>query len=155
MKHNQQTMVVVAYFDLETTGFFTTSEIVQIACITDKGKTFNQFVFPDGHIPLNAQKIHGIYKSDEDLMRDGEVLRDAAPPYEALKTFSKFLSKACEENGEKIWLCAHNCMSFDSKVLHTNLERYDVFLPKNVEYCDSLTILKKFKQDKGKYSNDI
>ena len=122
----------VAYFDLETTGFPTTSEILQIAVETEKDDTYNQFLFPDTHyIPQGAQKVHGISVVDEELHKNGKKLPDVVSAMDGLKQFIEFLNGLRANDDEKIILCAHNGLRFDSKVLTYNLQKRGLSLPRN------------------------
>ena len=141
----------VAYFDLETTGISTRSEIVQIAVETENGDKFNQYVFPLSHyIPLDAQTIHGMSIVDNELCKDGEKLPNVVIPSKAFEQFKHFLENLRQSDQEKIVLCAHNGLCFDSKVLIYNLvKRNELTMPANVEFRDSLDILKKYREQIG------
>ena len=145
----------VAYFDLETTGFPTTSEILQIAVETDESEEnddtlFNQYIFPEtSYIPHGAQKVHGISIVNGELHKNGERLTDVTSATEGLNDFLEFLEDLRENDDEEIVLCAHNCKRFDSKTLSHNLGIRGLSLPANVKFSDSLSILKKYHQERG------
>ena len=145
----------VAYFDLETTGFPTTSEILQVAAITDESDAnddalFNQYIYPEtNYIPHGAQKVHGISIVNDELHKNGERLTDVASATEGLNDFLEFLEDLRENDDEEIVLCAHNCRRFDSKTLSHNLGIRGLSLPANVKFSDSLSILKKYHQEIG------
>ena len=142
----------VAYYDLETTNFPTTSEILQIAVEAENGEEFNQYMFPitTRYISRSANVVHGISVVDNELHKNGEPLPDVVLPEEGLEAFIEFLEGLRENEEETILLCAHNGLRFDEKALKHNLMTNGLTLPRNVEFEDSLEILKDYQDKIGK-----
>ena len=142
----------VAYYDLETTNFPTTSEILQIAVETENGEKFNQYMFPitTRYISRGANVVHGISVVDNELHKNGKPLPDVVLPEDGLGNFIEFLEGLRENEKETIVLCAHNGLRFDEKALKYNLMTNGLTLPRNVEFEDSLDILKDYRNIIGK-----
>ena len=141
----------VAYFDLETTSTSTKSDILQISAETESENYFNKFTFPKTwYINRGAQRVHAISIVDDKLCKNGEVIPDVVSAEEGLEDFKNFLDDLRHNDEDKIVLCAYNGLRFDSKVLAHNLVENGVELPTNLEFRDSLDILKKYKEQIGK-----
>ena len=102
------------FFDLETTG---QDEITQITA-TCQGSVFSQYVLPAGPISKKAAETTGLSiqreKGEQVLAKLGRAV-PTLPLAEALSALTKWLSSQRSENG--IVMAAHNCFSFDSRVL--------------------------------------
>ena len=88
---------------------------------------------------------------DDVLCKDGEVIPNVVSAKEGLEDFKNFLDNLRQDDREKIILCAYNGLRFDSKVLAFNLMQNGITLPTNVEFRDSLDILKKYRDQIGKW----
>ena len=53
-----------AIIDTETTGLGDTDQIIQIACLLDDGKNFQNYVLPTVEISEGAYNVHGISKKE-------------------------------------------------------------------------------------------
>ena len=92
----EQAMVVI-YYDLETTGLNNFRrqrgvQIVSIGAVTEYGATFHRYIMPTCKISKGATNIHGIYKENGFLMKNGRVLENALDPQSGLICFIDWLA---------------------------------------------------------------
>ena len=113
----QQKMSIV-YFDLETTGFQQSAEILQIGAIPAGGQQegFQDFIMPRGPINPNASRINGIYKDQNGRLRDryGRNIRTNSLTNVLGNFFGWLDSVQCR------YLVAHN-VNFDWRHLNNSL----------------------------------
>jgi len=107
---NKQCKII--FFDLETSGFETDCNILQIAAICEKNE-FSVYAVPIQPISNSASKSHNLYRVGEDLfLKDVKV--DAIELCDTLISFSQFLntqSFACI-------LVAHNAYFDKSRLIN-------------------------------------
>lgn len=82
----------LTYFDLETTGFQRTSDIVQIAAVCGE-KSLNIHLKPNGRISEGASKVTGLTYENGILKRLGQPLVSVSAD-EGLKQFVMFLASS-------------------------------------------------------------
>jgi len=135
----------IIFFDLETSGFETDCDILQIAAVCKKNE-FSVYAVPTQPISNSASKAHNIYRVREDLfLKDVKV--DAIKLCDALISFSQFLnaqSSACI-------LIAHNAY-FDKSQLINAIIKNNLRDNFNMicDFTDFLTYIKKqFSDRKG------
>ena len=128
----------VIYYDLETTDRFTTSQIVGLGAIDDKGNEFHRYIIPTCNINFVASKIHGIKKIGDKLFCNGQEIEDAIGPNEALKEFVEWL-----EERKCRYLVAHNNFKFDKHVLQHNLNLFGLVALPDLKHEDSMEFVKK------------
>ncbi|CAH0555169.1 unnamed protein product [Brassicogethes aeneus] len=128
----------IVYFDLETSGFHKTDEILQIAAQYDECK-FNVYITPTKEINPEASEHTGLKNINGQLyLRHDKVLTVCLE--DALRAFKQFLSKF----KEPCLLVAHNA-SFDVSHLVRAILKCDMVNDFTVicGFCDSLPLLKK------------
>lgn len=98
----------LTYFDLETTGFQRTSDIVQIAAVCGE-KSLNIHLKPNGRISeaSGASKVTGLTYENGILKRLGQPLVSVSAD-EGLKQFVMFLASS-----SKPFLIGHNIQNFE------------------------------------------
>ena len=89
--------MVVVYYDLETTGLNTQErqrgvQIVSVGAVTEHGATFHRYIIPTCEISERATDVHGIYKQNGLLFKDGILKQNALDPQSGLWTFMDWLS---------------------------------------------------------------
>ena len=89
--------MVVVYYDLETTGLNNRErqkgvQIVSIGAVTENGATFHRYIIPTCEISRGATNIHGIYKEDGLLFKDGIIKQNALDPHSGLSCFMDWLA---------------------------------------------------------------
>lgn len=137
------TDLTVIFFDSETSGFATNTEILQIGAKCEE-KTFSCYILPQNEIPTKATEIHGLFLSNGNLMKNNnyvpsEQLKDA------LEKFFHFLIAI----GSPCLLVGHN-INFDAKHFLRAICLYkmeDNFHPCLYGFADSLQLLKKLVTD--------
>ena len=129
----------VVYYDFETTGIPTTSEILCIGAVTEKGEEFKKFVIPTlDFIHPNGTFIHGLSVSEGVLYLNGNEIEDAIEPDEALEEFVTWLR---EQNCK--YLVAHNNLKFDKHIFQNNGVKFGVEVPNDIIHKDSLVFAKQ------------
>ena len=86
----------LVYYDLETTGLNNRErqkgvQIVSIGAVTDSGATFHRYIVPTCGIESRASEIHGIYKEDGRLFKDGVLKQNALEPQSGISCFMDWL----------------------------------------------------------------
>lgn len=105
----------VVFFHLETTGFGTDAEIIQIAAAY-RGKMFNEYILPDGDIHPKAMEKNGFLKSGDVL-----YLRGQAVSVTARQLAAQGLLAFLRDVGGNVILAAHNACPFHAPLLRTLL----------------------------------
>lgn len=98
-------------FDLETTGFGSNAEVIQIAA-KYRDQEFNRYIFPSNGIPNVVSKITKLWIEEGELiLKNGYEYRriDTTSPREACVSFISFLRDISHD----IILVAHNGVKFD------------------------------------------
>lgn len=150
----------VVFYDVETTGLDRSAQIVSIGAVTQNGETFHIYIVPTCNINRRASEVHGIYKQNGHLFKDGILIRNALDPHSGLSCFMGWLeSQSCKilvkipiniyflksSSLKKIFQVAHNNFGFDGKVLKSNMDQFGVRRP--VDCCthlvDSLLIMRR------------
>ncbi|KAK0071574.1 hypothetical protein PV325_012655, partial [Microctonus aethiopoides] len=133
------------YFDIETSGFSNSADILQIAA-KFKNKTFNVYIKPTQPIDYQAFKVTGLENIKGDLYLYGKPLKAIAlkEALISLLEFLNFSSKPCI-------LIAHNARFDSSHLLRAiiSLSMVEEF-QKIAGFTDTLGLLKKrFSDRKG------
>ena len=124
------------FFDLETTGPTTWSQIISIGAIAVKlpcgdevpeGR-FACFIVPTTAIKPEASRVNGFTKEGGSLYKNGTRVDDAVHPKEGLKRFVDYLSRLArdDEKTKKINLVAHNAHKFDGIILSNTFRRFGI-----------------------------
>ena len=120
-------------FDLETTGFGKTAEIIEIGAIKVRGGTtvdkFSELVKPTNRISGVVTALTGISQND---------VADARNISEVLPDFLEFI-------GNDI-LVGHNIAAFDMKFLYRDFEKYMGLILPN-DFVDTLRLAKNVFPD--------
>ena len=137
---------MLAVFDTETTGLSPDSEIIQISCVTQGRRPFNQYLLPDKKfIAENATKIHGVsvkYQNGAKQLEKNGKLLPAVSQRQGLSDFLSFLKEIQVDS--QIVLVAHNGNRFDFPILLRSLREQELlqqFLDCNILLLDSLTVI--------------
>ena len=120
-------------FDTETTGMPPSGRLVEIGALKVRGRTvvdrFERLVFPEGPIPPEVSRIHGIVDADvEDAPVAGPVLRE----------FLEFAGDAP--------LVGHN-VAFDAATVAGECLRFGLPLPRNPTWCTLRAARSVLRQD--------
>ena len=106
----------IVFFDLETTGFSRTCDITQIAAQSSEGATFSTYMLPAEAISAGATEATGlaveVRNASRVLTLHGKPVASVSQE-EGMTLFIQWL----ESLGRSTLLVAHNCMTFDRKVL--------------------------------------
>ena len=148
-KQVSPTNVAKVLFDVETTGFSNTDQIIQIAALHGNDK-FAVYVTPTKKISKFAAKVTGLVTVGGTLMRKGKD--DSLEPLssiqlsEALTQFMDFLQSTCK--GKKCLLVAHNAPFDQRHVMNALLADSDAnkvtrFGDLVLGFADTLEIYKK------------
>ncbi|XP_076103417.1 uncharacterized protein LOC143072385 isoform X2 [Mytilus galloprovincialis] len=139
--------VSVVTFDLETTGFGYDADIVQICAevvqitpqIVDmEFQTFQEYILPTKPINPKASEVTGLCSDGCSLYYKGQKVKTLSKSV-GLEKFIKWLP-------HKAVLVAHNCKSFDSKIIVAQLSSVNLlneFHCKVFGFSDTLHIFKK------------
>ncbi|XP_063412530.1 uncharacterized protein LOC134722744 [Mytilus trossulus] len=130
------------YFDLETTGFGTDCDIIQLAAAY-ANQNYNRYMVPSQRISPSASKVTGFSKSGLILYKNGEIMQTDEEP-EIFKQFISWLPKKCI-------LIGHNSKIFDSRILTKALQNNNVmkdFELKCVGFIDTLSLTKELLPDR-------
>ena len=150
----------VIFFDLETTGVDprTQHDGIQICSMAastyakeGEAKKFLAYVKPTCAFQPRASEINGMTMKGDNLMKHGEVVETALSLRNGLQDFLTFIETIKDDEYDegrdvKIVLTAHNCFSFDAKVLLKNLRMFGLQLPDAVVFgdtCEMMEILVK------------
>jgi len=148
---DDDTAAVVLLYDLETTGLMYTTQkkekvwprIVQIAVkVIKTGETFDSYVDPQISIPPAATTIHGITNEIAKL----------APTFDCVihQLFDMLSNVVCPQ--DKIVLMAHNGKKFDEPILREEFQRWEIPVPTNWFFADSIPLFKSILQKSGSKS---
>ncbi|XP_052088170.1 uncharacterized protein LOC127725289 [Mytilus californianus] len=130
------------YFDLETTGFGTDCDIIQLAAAYDN-QNYNRYMVPGQRISPSASKVTGFSKSGLILYKNGEIMQTDEES-EIFKQFISWLPKKCI-------LIGHNSKIFDSRILTKALQNYNImkdFELKCGGFIDTLSLTKELLPDR-------
>ena len=87
----------VVFYDVETTGLDRSAQIVSIGAVTQNGETFHIYIVPTCNINRRASEVHGIYKQNGHLFKDGILIHNALDPHSGLSCFMGWLaSQSCK-----------------------------------------------------------
>eukprot|EP00736_Rhodelphis_marinus_P001394 Rmarinus@m.9369 len=125
------------FFDTESTGMVVSRErIFDLAAHDLKGnRTFSQLMNPERYLDSKIQRLTGI--KPEDILRP-----DIPKLREGLGMFLDFLED-CRDQDETLILLAHNCKSFDSRLLTYNLMESGLSLPPRLFFADTLEMARR------------
>ena len=141
--HLQNDKYNIVYFDLETSGFEATCDILQIAAVCNDHE-FNVYITPSQAICSSASKVHNLYNIAGELFLEN-VKVDTINIYDALLSFSEFLRK------QKLpcILAAHNAYFDKSRLINAIISNN---LMENFSmiygFADTLTLSKKELPDR-------
>ncbi|VDI51767.1 Hypothetical predicted protein [Mytilus galloprovincialis] len=150
--------VSVVTFDLETTGFGYDADIVQICAevvqitpqIVDmEFQTFQEYILPTKPINPKASEVTGLYRDGCSLYYKGQKVKTLSKSV-GLEKFIKWLP-------HKAVLVAHNCKSFDSKIIVAQLSSVNLvneFHRKVSGFSDSLHIFKQKYPGRKSYKQE-
>lgn len=129
MQREREMSITWVYYDLETTGLLTSSEIVEIAASTlDGSSTFSSLVRVD-HIPSDATRVNGITQDDvKDKPRWSTI---GALFFDWLALLP---SAVC---------VAHNGTRYDEPILRRQCKEHGVVVPPALRFADSWVAFKE------------
>ena len=135
----------ICYFDLESTGLSTqTSYILQIAGICNKNnETFQSYILPPPNFIITNSDIHHI--TQETLQTN-----NATQFAEAIQAFKDWIASIYKD--EIVYLIAHNNFGYDQLLFESQCSRYNVNIPMNWRFYDSLYQFRKYNPKIG-YGN--
>lgn len=136
----------VVFLDIETSGFYMGSDILQISAKCGERK-FNAYVSPTHYISEKSTEVHGITKSGDDVMVHGQKV-DAVPLREAMAQLSKWL----DGFDRKCFIAVHN-LRFDGPKLHEAILESELeteFATKVEGFVDTLKIVREVTLRKRK-----
>lgn len=140
---NKYKPVTIVFYDLETTGFNpyhdNIIEIGAVKCVNNKIIKFNKLISIDKCLPTKISEITNILDSD----LKGQPKIDIV-----LKDFIDFIN----EDGNDIYLIAHNNDSFDRLFLENAFSKCNISLDCNIKYIDSLRFCQKLLPYRFSYS---
>ena len=116
LKIDSNSQPIVVFFDLETSGFYRTDEILQIAAKYEN-KECNQYVKPKKAIGPDASTINSLTFEKGNLLYKNNVVESDYLP-DAMLNFFNFLVSL----GKMCVLAAHNC-SFARSVLNNAIKK--------------------------------
>ena len=131
-----------------------TCDITQISATLDSAgtsRTFNTYVTPRKPISKDASAATSLTFESGQLYHKGQPV-PAINIKDALEKFLQFLSE-CKSSSCKCVLVAHNCKTFDSKILVFHLKQLnliDAFIDICDGFCDSLLTFKQEYPDRRK-----
>ena len=119
--------LIVIFFDLETTGPTTWSQIISIGAIAVKSSTgheipegrFECHIVPTNAIKPGATKVNGFTKEEGSLYKNGVCVDNAVHPSEGLQRFVDYLVGWARVGEGDVNLVAHNAFAFDGPILST------------------------------------
>lgn len=133
----------IIFYDLETTGFNpyydNIIEIGAVKYVNNKITKFNKLISIDKCLPKKICEITKI--SDSDLKGQPKINI-------VLREFVNFIN----ENGNDIYLIAHNNDSFDRLFLENAFSNCNISLDCNIKYIDSMRFCQKLLPDRFSYS---
>lgn len=135
----EETLATV-FFDLETTGFGNSCEIIQVAAKYNDTE-YNVYILPTREIPPSASAVTGLTTKGVKLfLLDTEVETVSAKL--AMDGFLDFLKLV----QLKVILIAHNCFRFDAPLIIKQMEQLGLSTEfKNIVqgFCDTYPLFKK------------
>ena len=149
----------VIFFDLETTGADerTQHDGIQICSMAastyakkGEAKKFLAYVKPTCAFQPIASRINGMTMEGDNLVKDGKIVETALSLRHGLQDFLTFIETVKDDEGRdtKIVLTAHNCFSYDAKVLLKNLRMFGLQLPDAVVFGDTCELMKILVKEK-------
>lgn len=136
----------VVMFDIETTGFDSNCDILQIGA-RFKDSKFNIFIKPTKTINKYATKATGLTSNSGDLYKHGKLV-PTIPLQAAIPKFIAFLGSL---KNSQVYLCAHSGNSFDFPRLYNSCERchaLDSFKSVVKGVIDTLPVIRKMRPNK-------
>eukprot|EP00939_MAST-03C_sp_MAST-3C-sp1_P003549 g3549.t1 len=124
---------------METTGFSRSRDRVIELSIYDpenSNAVLDTLVNPKRKIPKHITAITGISSRD--------VLHSRVPPIEHV---AQRVIRSIEKIDQDVLLVGHNARKFDAPFLLTEMSRFGLELPENVQFSDSLDVLRTFFKD--------
>ena len=142
--------VSMVYFDLETTSFHKTCDIVQLAACCGE-ETFSNYVLPNQAIDSRASEVTGISIISGELYSHGQRV-ESVTLSTCLINFVKWL-----EPFAPVILVAHNCRTFDSYRLVRSICGADMLYDfQNIVngFADTLPLFKAVFQGLSSYKQE-
>ncbi|XP_044741952.1 uncharacterized protein LOC123302923 [Chrysoperla carnea] len=131
--------VAAVFFDLETTGFGQSCEIVQIAAKYNDTE-YNVYILPTKGIPPSASAVTGLTTKGGKLFLLGiEVETESA------KLAADGLLSFLKSTKQRVILIAHNCIRFDAPIILRLMKQVELLTEfKNTVsgFCDTLPLFK-------------
>jgi DNA polymerase III epsilon subunit-like protein len=109
------------YFDLETTGKSTQSEIIQIGAVHENGATYTRPLLPHGDIEEGASFLNGFTKRNGRLFKDEREIENALSPRDGLIEFLDWIKYYPPNENRNVVLVSHNAHRFDAPILINNI----------------------------------
>ncbi|XP_057335065.1 uncharacterized protein LOC130673868 [Microplitis mediator] len=140
--------VAAVFFDLETTGFGQSCEIIQIAAMYNDTE-YNVYILPTRGIPPSASAVTGLTTNGGKLFLLGIEVETVSAKL-ATEGLLSFLKSTKQKN----ILIAHNCIRFDAPLIIRLMKQVDLlteFRGIVSGFCDTLPLFKsKLPERKSK-----
>lgn len=135
------------FFDLETTGFGTNADIVQIAAVSGD-RSYSAYVIPKKRMSVQASQVTKIEVRGSKLFHHGQEV-SVVTLKDALLGFKGFV-----EDLNSPLLLGHNIAAFDIPILCNNFRKLNISYATSFKGCvDTLTLARKL-YEKGKDVSD-
>jgi DNA polymerase III subunit alpha, Gram-positive type len=129
------------FFDFETTGLNPYHDkIIELGAIDQNGNKFLSLVNPGSGIKLSNKIVELTGINDTMLIGKPDI-----------KTVLEDFLDFCGTH-KKIYLIAHNCDAFDKIFLKENMKKYNILLPANFYFIDTMRLSQKLFPE-NKYHN--
>ena len=119
LRHIDSMPNLVVYFDLETNGFDSDCDIVQLSAVVGQ-QSFNEYILPSKEISWQAARVTGITYKSGSLYVSGKRV-EALEPKEALAKWLVWIKPIAP-----VVLVAHNCYLFDSRRLVNYFKKHSL-----------------------------
>ena len=135
----------IIFYDLETTGFNPYySSIIEIGAIDNFGNNFSKLINYFKRLDDKIVKITGI--TNELLDKKGSM------PKNVFRNFVNYIEKYSYHFNYNIYMVSHNNDGFDKLFLKYQFQKYNIDLPKNLIFVDTLR-LAQLAMNNLKYHN--
>ena len=133
---------ILIYSDIETDSLQAT-KLLQIAAISEDGRTFNIHLNPHSDLPLHCTNITGLYFYKNNLYKNGRLVPSVSI-YKGLRDVRDWISSF----ERPVHLVFHNGFAFDAKILIKQFLKTKTKIPENISIIhDTLPAFRKKIKD--------
>lgn len=140
--------MTIIYYDFETSGLNVFhDQIIEISAENNKtGETFTELCNIGSNIlPYKITELTGLTMKDLNH-------KDVRSEEHVLNTFCHFIHKATNNGTDQIYLVAHNSTGFDMLLLKSRALKYNICIPQQWRFIDSLLLAKLVYPHLNSYS---